>query len=78
LEASDVRNANGADASVLFGMPGFKVRAQTMDQGEWWLAIETLESRAARPSCGMFGVGNARRRVLIGDLPIAGTPAAGS
>ena len=70
-----MRNGSGdADASVLFNLDGFVVRAQTMYEGEWWLAVETPESRAACRSCGVFGVGNGRRRVLVRDLPIAGTP----
>jgi transposase len=73
-EASDVRNGSGdADASVLFNLSGFRVRAQAMHEGEWWLAIETSSTRAACRSCGVFGVGNGRRRVLVRDLPIAGT-----
>ncbi len=68
-------NGSGdADASVLFNLGGFVVRAQTMHEGEWWLAVETIESRAACRSCGVFGVGNGRRRVLVRDLPIAGVP----
>ncbi|MEO5724283.1 MAG: ISL3 family transposase [Ilumatobacteraceae bacterium] len=59
---------------MLFNLSGFAVRAQTMHDGEWWLAIETVASRAACRSCGVFGVGNGRRRVLVRDLPIAGTP----
>ena len=66
--------SEGANASVLFGLAGFVVRAQTMHDGEWWLAVETTTMRAACPSCGVFGVGNGRRRVLVRDLPVAGTP----
>jgi len=66
--------SEGANASVLFGLAGFVVRAQTMHEGEWWLAVETTTMRAACPSCGVFGVGNGRRRVLVRDLPVAGTP----
>ena len=66
--------SEGANASVLFGLPGFVVRAQTMHEGEWMLAVETTRSRSACPSCGVFGVGNGRRRVLVRDLAIAGTP----
>ncbi len=70
-----MRNGSGdADASVLFNLCGFAVRAQMMHEGEWWLAIETLEARSACRSCGVFGVGNGRRRVVVRDLPIAGTP----
>ncbi len=70
-----MRNGSGdADASVLFNLSGFAVRAQTMHEGEWWLAVETSEARSACRSCGVFGVGNGRRRVLVRDLPIAGTP----
>jgi transposase len=74
-EAPDVGNGSGdADASVLFNLGAFKVRAQTMRDGEWWLAVETDRTRAGCPSCGVFGVGNGRRRVLVRDLPVAGTP----
>ena len=66
--------SEGANASVLFGLPGFVVCAQTMHEGEWMLAVETIRSRSACPSCGVFGVGNGRRRVLVRDLAIAGTP----
>lgn len=68
---------NGSDdasASVLFGLAGFVVRAQTMRDGEWWLAVETSTTRAACPGCGVFGVGNGRRRVVVRDMPIAGVP----
>jgi transposase len=68
---------NGSDdasASVLFGLPGFVVRAQTMRGDEWWLAIETMRSRSACPTCGVFGVGNGRRQVVVRDLPIGGVP----
>jgi len=30
--------------------------------------------RAACPTCGVFGLGNGRRRLLVRDLPIAGIP----
>ncbi|MEO7398503.1 MAG: transposase family protein, partial [Ilumatobacteraceae bacterium] len=66
--------SGGADASALFNLGAFKVRAQAMRDGEWWLAIETDQTRAGCPSCGVFGVGNGRRRVLVRDLPVAGTP----
>ena len=66
--------SGGADASVLFNLSEFKVVAQTMHNGEWWLLIETSQTRGGCPSCGVIGVGNGRRRVLVRDLPIAGTP----
>ena len=70
-----MRNGSGdADASVLFNLRGFRVHAQTMVEGEWWLAVDTDAGRAACRSCGVFGVGNGRRRVLVRDLPIAGVP----
>lgn len=66
--------SEGANASVLFGMPGFVVAAQTMRDDEWWLAVETTATRAACPTCGVFGVANGRRRVVVRDMPIAGVP----
>ena len=68
---------NGSDAvgvAALLGMHDFVVTAQTERDGEVWLAIETTTTRLACPSCGVFGVGNGRRRVLVRDLPIAGRP----
>ena len=66
--------SGGADASVLFNLDGFKVVAHTMRDGEWWLLIETTQTRSGCPSCGVIGIGNGRRRVLIRDFPIAGVP----
>lgn len=63
-----------ANASMLFGMPGFFVRAQTRRDDEWWLAVETTQERSACPTCGVFGVGNGRRRVVVRDLPVGGVP----
>lgn len=74
-EASDV--GNGSDAAgmaALLGMNGFVVTAQTVRDGEHWLLVETTTTRLACPDCGVIGVGNGRRRVLVRDLPIAGTP----
>lgn len=66
--------SEGANASVLLGMPGFVVAAQAMHDGEWMLAVESTVTRSACPSCGVFGIGNGRRYVVVRDLPIAGVP----
>lgn len=66
--------SEGANASVLFGLSGFVVLAQTQCDEEWWIAIETTATRAACPSCGVFGVGNGRRDVIVRDMPIGGVP----
>lgn len=68
---------HGSDAAgmaALLGMHGFVVTAQTVRDGEHWLAIETTTTRLACPDCGVIGIGNGRRRVIVRDLPIAGTP----
>lgn len=68
---------NGSEAAgvaALLGMDGFVVTAHVVRDGEHWLAIETTTQRLACPDCGVIGVGNGRRRVLVRDLPIAGTP----
>ncbi len=68
---------NGSDAvgvAALLGMDGFVVTAQAVRDGEVWLAIETTTARLACPDCGVIGIGNGRRRVLVRDLPIAGRP----
>ena len=66
--------SDAAGVAALLGMHGFVVTAQTVRDGEVWLAIETTTTRLACPSCGVFGIGNGRRRVLVRDLPIAGRP----
>jgi transposase len=60
-------------ATALVGLDGFVVLSQTRRDGEVWLLVETTESRAACRHCGVFGVGNGRRHVMVRDLPIAGT-----
>ena len=54
---------NGSGVSALLGLDGFVVRAQLLDEatGEWWLAVETTESRAWCPACGVCAVGHGRR-----------------
>ena len=55
-------------------MEGFVVKSQTVRDGEHWLLVETMEPSRWCPSCGVAGVGNGRRRVVVRDLPIAGVP----
>jgi transposase len=64
---------NGSDVSALVGFDGFVVRAQVLDDetGEWWLAVETTETRGWCPGCGVQAVGHGRRRVKVRDLPLA-------
>jgi transposase len=62
------------DATALVGMPGFAVRAQTLEDGEWWLLVETTADVGGCPGCGARAVGHGRRRVQVRDLPIAGRP----
>jgi len=62
------------DATVLVGMPDLVVGAQVLRDGEWWLLVETRADRAWCLSCGVRAVGHGRSRVLVRDLPIAGTP----
>ena len=72
-----MRNGSGGDAvgvAALLGMDGFVVTAQAVRDGEVWLAVETTATRLACPGCGVFGIGNGRRRVVVRDLPIAGRP----
>jgi transposase len=62
------------DATALVGMPELIVGAQVLRDGEWLLAVETRADRAWCPSCAVRAVGHGRSRVLVRDLPIAGTP----
>lgn len=39
-----------------------------------WLLVETTATRAWCSGRGVGAVGNGRRRVMVRDLPIAGTP----
>ena len=69
--------ANGSgepSATALVGMEGFIVKSQTVRDGEHWLLVQTMEPSRWCPSCGVAGVGNGRRRVVVRDLPIAGVP----
>jgi transposase len=63
-------------SSALLGLDGFVVRAQLLeaDSGEWWLAVETTETRAWCPTCGIRAVGHGRRQVRVRDLPLAERP----
>jgi transposase len=66
---------HGSDgATALFDMDGFVVRAQMLEDGEWWLLVETTADRVGCPTCGVRAVGHGRRRVQVRDLSIAGRP----
>ena len=68
---------NGGDAAevaALLGMHDFVVTGQTERDDEVWLAIENIRTPLACPSCGVLGVGNGRRRMIVRDLSIAGRP----
>lgn len=61
-------------ATALVGLAGFVVGAQLLEDGEWWLRVETTADLVGCPSCGTRAVGHGRRRVQVRDLPIAGRP----
>ena len=65
---------DGLSAVALVGMDGFAVTGHVHRDGELWLAVETTTDRAWCPDCGAWAIGNGRRRVLVRDLPVAGTP----
>jgi transposase len=66
---------HGSDgATALFDMAGFVVRAQMIEDDEWWLLVETTMDVVGCPSCGVRALGHGRRRVQVRDLPIAGRP----
>lgn len=66
-------DSSGA-VSALMRLDGFVVRAQMLEDGEWWLAIETTADRVGCEACGTRAVGHGRRRVQVRDLAVAGTP----
>jgi transposase len=55
-------------------MAGFVVRAQTLEDGEWWLLVETTADRVGCPACGCRAVDHGRRDVQVRDMRIAGRP----
>lgn len=59
---------------VLLGLPGFRVLAEMVEDGEVWLLVETHRDRAGCPACGVVAVGHGRRRVQVRDLPAGGRP----
>jgi transposase len=61
-------------ATALLGMSGFVVGAQLLEDGEWWILVETTADLVGCASCGTRAVGHGRRRVQVRDLPIAGRP----
>jgi len=66
---------HGSDgATALFDMDGFVVGAHVIEDGEWWLVIETTAEMVGCSLCGVRAVGHGRRRVRVRDLPIAGRP----
>ena len=66
---------HGSDgATALFDMDGFVVRAQMLEDGEWWLLVETAAEVVGCPSCGVRATGHGRRAVEVRDLPIMGRP----
>ena len=66
---------HGSDgATALFNMAGFVVGAHVIEDGEWWLLVETTAEVVGCSSCGVRAVGHGRRRVQVRDLPIAGRP----
>lgn len=65
---------DGLSAVALVGMGGFAVTGHVHRDGELWLAVETVHDRVWCPVCGVRATGNGRRRVMVRDLPIAGTP----
>ena len=68
-------NGSGGDAgaTALVGLDGFVVKSQMLRDGEHWLLVESTAARAWCSECGVRAVGNGRHRVMVRDLPIAGT-----
>ena len=62
------------DASALLGMDGFVVLAQTEEDGELWLLVETTRDLAGCPACGVRAIGHGRSVVQVRDLPMGGRP----
>ena len=51
---------HGSDgATALFDMDGFVVSAQMLEDGEWWLSVETTADRGWLS--GMWGAGGRSR-----------------
>jgi hypothetical protein len=66
--------SNGIDQVGAIGLPGFVFRAVIDDEGEQLVLVETSRAVAGCPGCGVVGVGNGRRYVIVRDLPIGDHP----
>jgi len=62
------------DASALLGMDGFVVLANTEEDGECFVLIETKDRVVGCSACGVIATGHGRSVVQVRDLPMAGRP----
>jgi len=69
------RNEQPDVAGRLLGLPGFAVLAVAEVGGEVELLIETTESVAGCPVCGVVAVLHDRKPRWVRDLPVGGRPA---
>ncbi len=63
-----------SDASALLGMDGFVVLAQSEEDRELYVLVETTATVAGCPSCGVKATGHGRSVVQVRDLPAGGRP----
>jgi transposase len=61
-------------ATVLLGLPGFRLVAVSEYAGELEQAVETTEVEVFCPSCGTLARLHDRRPSWVRDLPVAGRP----
>jgi transposase len=66
--------ADGIAATVMLGLPGFRVLAVSEHDGEVEQAVETTADEGWCPACGVRAKLHARRPSWVRDLPAAGRP----
>jgi transposase len=62
------------DGTGVFVLPGFRVVAGELLDGEWHLQVETRREPTGCPTCGAVARVKDRRTVTVRDLPAGGVP----
>jgi transposase len=69
-----VRDESTAAATVLLGLPGFRLLAVSEHDGELELAVETAAAEVFCWACGVRARLHDRRPTWVRDLPVGGRP----
>jgi hypothetical protein len=61
-------------SALMLGLAGFVVLAAAEYGGELELLVESAETVAGCPGCGVLATAHGRRDHLVRDIPVAGRP----